>query len=246
MDSAKNGSCKIWGGWKDKIMELEIDVREKDSRKESAYQFFINKEYEVSVRQLPVGDFIFDKKIVFEYKTAKDMIQSIMDGRVFRQAKRMRQYPYHYVIVVGNVFDEIRARYSDWENPHYARYRKKGQKTFTINNYIGGLATLYEQDKVIHIENEHQAFTLMYYMSQNILKKDKDAKAIDKPVCKMTDAVATFLCCIDGVSTKTALLIKNHLHLKTLKDLLEVEYDDLIEIKGIGSKTAKKIVGELK
>ena len=227
-------------------MELEIDVREKDSRKESAYQFFINKDYDVSVRQLPVGDYIFDKKIVFEWKSANDMIQSIMDGRVFKQAKRMRQYPYSYIIVVGNVFDEIKARYSDWENPHYARYRKKGQKTFTVNNYIGGLATLYETDKVIHIENEHQAFTLMWYMSQNILQKDKRSKAIDKPVCKMTDAVSTFLCCIDGISTKTALLIKNHLHLETLQDLLDITYSDLIGIKGVGKVTAKKIMGELK
>lgn len=227
-------------------MELEIDVREKDSRKESAYQFFINKKYDVSVRQLPIGDFIFDKKIVFEWKTANDMIQSIMDGRIFRQAKRMRQYPFHYVIVVGNVFDEIKARYSDWENPHYRRYRKKGQRSFTVNNYIGGLATLYEQDNVIHVENQHQAFTIMWYMSQNILKKDKDARAIDKPICKMTDAVSTFLCCIDGISTKTALLIKNQLKLETLHDLLDVTYSDLIKIKGVGSVTAEKIMGELK
>ena len=227
-------------------MELEIDIREKTSRKESAYQFFINKDYDVSVRQLPVGDYIFDKKIVFEWKTASDMIQSIMDGRVFKQAKRMRQYPYSYIIVVGNVFEEIKARYSDWENPHYARYRKKGQKTFSVNNYIGGLASLYEQDKVIHVENEHQAFTIMYYMSQNILKKDKQAKAVDTPVCKMTDAVSTFLCCIDGVSVKTALLIKNHLKIETLQDLLNVTYRDLIDIKGIGKTTATKIMGELK
>ena len=226
-------------------MELEIDVREQTSRKESAYQFFVNKDYDVSVRQLPIGDYIFDKKIVYEWKTASDMIQSIMDGRVFKQAKRMRQYPYHYVIVVGNVFDEIKARYSDWENPHYARYRKKGQKTFSVNNYIGGLATLYETDSVIHVENEHQAFTLMYYMSQNILKKDKEAREVDKPVCKMTDAVSTFLCCIDGVSVKTALLIKNHLHLETLQDLLNVTFSDLIQIRGIGKTTANKIIGEL-
>ena len=227
-------------------MQLEIDVREKTSRKESAYQFFIQKDYDVAVRQLPVGDYIFDKKIVYEWKTASDMIGSIMDGRVFKQAKRMRQYPYHYIIVVGNVFDEIKARYSDWENPHYARYRKKGQKTFSVNNYIGGLATLYETDKVIHVENEHQAFTLMLYMSQNILKKDKQAREVDKPVCKMTDAVSTFLCCIDGVSVKTALLIKNHLKLETLQDLLDVTFSDLIQIRGIGKTTATKIMGELK
>lgn len=226
-------------------MELEIDLREATSRKENAYQFFVGENYEVSVRQLPIGDFIFDKKLVFEYKTASDMIQSIQDGRVFKQAKRMRQYPHSYVIVVGNVFDEIRERFSDWENPHYARYRKKGTKVFSINNYLGALSKLYHTDKVIHVENEHQAFTIMHFMAQRVDKFDEKSERVDKPVCKMTDAVSTFLCCIDGISIKTAVLIKNHLDLNTLEDLLNITYNDLIEIRGVGSKTAKKIMGEL-
>ena len=179
-------------------MKLEIDVRESDSRKESAYRFFVGKNYDVEVRQLPIGDFIFDKKLVFEYKTANDMISSIMDGRVFKQSKRMRQYPFHYVIVVGNVFSEIKDRYSNYENPHYARYRKKGTKSFTVNNYLGALSKLYFRDNVIHVDNEHQAFTLMYYLAERMNKLDNSDK-VEKPVCKMTDAVATFLCCIDTI-----------------------------------------------
>lgn len=220
-------------------MKLEIDVREKDSRKESAYSFFSSENIDVEIRQLSVGDFIFDKKVVFEYKTANDMIQSIMDGRVFKQAKRMRQYPYSYIIVVGNVFDEIKERYRTYRNP-------KKLKGFTINNYLGGLANLYEKDKVIHVDNEHQAFTMMLYLAKNILTKDNRTKPIDKPLVKMTDSVGTFLCCIDTISVKKAILIKHHLKLETLQDLLNVSYDDLVGIKGIGSKTAKKIMGELK
>lgn len=229
-------------------MNLEIDVRESDSRKESAHQFFLNKGFkkeQISVKQLPIGDFLFDKKVVFEYKTANDLISSIIDSRVFRQSKRMQQYPYHFIIVVGNVFDEIRDRYSNYENPLYWKYRKGKTKPFTINNYIGALATLFENDKVIHVENESQAFTIMKYLSQNILTKDSEAKAVDKPVCKMTDSVSTFLACIDGISIKKALLIKNSLKLESLRDLLELDYDKLVSIKGIGSKTATKILEEI-
>ena len=98
-------------------MELEIDVRESTSRKESAYQFFTEKSYGVGVKQIPIGDFLFDKKIVFEWKEPNDMINSIMDGRVFKQSKRMKQYPYNFVIVVGDVFQEIRDRYDSPQNP---------------------------------------------------------------------------------------------------------------------------------
>ena len=109
------------------MVTLEIDNREKESRRESAYQFFC-EDYDISVTQLPIGDFLFDKKIVYEYKTANDMINSIMDGRIFRQSKRMQQYPYHFVIVVGDVFQEIHDRYDSPENTFYAKYRYKKMK----------------------------------------------------------------------------------------------------------------------
>lgn len=223
-------------------MNVEIDVRESDRRKESAYQFFTEKGYDVSVRQLPIGDFVFDRKVVFEYKTANDMISSIIDKRIFKQSQRMQQYPYHFIVIVGNVFDEIHDRYSNYENPFYMKYRNNKMKPFTVNNYIGALATLYETDKVIHLENESQAFLIMHYLARNILEKDTEAKSIDRPICKMTDAVGTFLICIDGISVKKALLIKDHLKLNTLRDLLELDYEKLVSVKGIGAKTAKKIM----
>ena len=225
-------------------MILEIDNREKDTRRESAYQFFCD-DYDISVTQLPIGDFLFDKKVIFEYKTANDMINSIMDGRIFRQSKRMQQYPHHFVVVVGDVFKEIHDRYESPENPFYAKYRYKKMKAFTVNNYLGALATLYEHDKVIHVENEHQAFVLMGYLSKNILERNPELKAIDKPVCKMTDSVSTFLACIDGISIKKAVLIRDALNLKSLRDLLSITHKDLVSIKGIGSKTAYKIMEEI-
>lgn len=226
-------------------MNLKIDNRESDRRKESAYQFFIQKGYDVSVKQLPIGDFIFDDKIVFEWKEPNDMINSIMDSRVFRQSRRMKQYPKSYVIVVGNVFQEIRDRYDSPQNPFYAKYKYGKVKPFTINHYIGALATLYEDGVVIHVENQHQAFTLMHYLSKNILQKNPELKGIDKPVCKMTDSVSTFLACIDSISIKKAVLIRDALDLKSLRDLLGITYEDLVSIKGIGSKTALKILEEI-
>lgn len=226
------------------MVTLEIDNREKESRREAAYQFFCD-DYDVSVTQLPIGDFLFDKKIVYEYKTANDMINSIMDGRIFRQSKRMQQYAHHFIIVVGDVFQEIHDRYDSPENPFYAKYRYKKMKAFTINNYIGALATLYEHDKVIHVENEHQAFTLMGYLSRNILERNPDLRAVDKPVCKMVDSVSTFLACIDGISIKKAVLIRDALNLQNLRDLLSITHKDLVSIKGVGSKTAAKIMEEI-
>ena len=52
------------------------------------------KEYDANivVRTLPVGDFVVSERLVVERKTRKDFENSILDGRVFVQAKNMKDY----------------------------------------------------------------------------------------------------------------------------------------------------------
>jgi DNA integrity scanning protein DisA with diadenylate cyclase activity len=101
------------------------------------------------------------------------------------------------------------------------------------------------------VDNNQQAWTLMKYLVEKILDDDKDIKSVDKPQFKLTDPIASFLGCIyvnnsQRLSIKQAVLIREHLHLETLKDLLDVTYDDLVGIKGIGSKTAKAVIDVIK
>ena len=225
-------------------MKLVIDNREDNKRINSATRFFST--YSVKTDQLPIGDYLFDDKIVFEYKTPSDMINSIMDGRIFKQAHNMEQYPFSFVIIVGNVADEINRRN---EPKYWNKYNKI--RTFTIKSYLGALARLYTYTKVIHVDNNQQAWTLMQYLVEKLLEENKDIKAIEKPQFKLTDPIASFLGCIyvnnsQRLSIKQAVLIREYLHLETLEDLLNVTYDDLVGIKGIGSKTAKAVMEVLK
>ena len=225
-------------------MKLVIDNREDKKRINSAMKFFSN--YSVSTNQLPIGDYVFDDKVVFEYKTPSDMINSIMDGRIFKQANNMKQYPFSFVIIVGNVADEINRRN---EPKYWNKYNKL--RTFTIKNYLGALARLYTYTKVIHVDNNQQCWTLMKYLTEKLLEDNKDIKGIEKPSFSSTDFIASVLGLIyvnnnQRLSRKQAVLIREYLHLETLSDLLEVEYEDLISIKGIGSKTAKAVMEAIK
>ena len=225
-------------------MKLVIDNREDNKRINSATRFFST--YNVKTDQLPIGDYLFEDKIVFEYKTPSDMINSIIDGRIFRQTHNMKQYPFSFVIIVGNVADEINRRN---EPKYWNKYNKI--RTFTIKSYLGALARLYTYTKVIHVDNNQQAWTLMQYLVEKLLEENKDIKAIEKPQFKLSDPIASFLGCIyvnksQRLSIKQAVLIREHLHLETLQDLLDVTYEDLVNIKGIGSKTAKAVIEVIK
>lgn len=223
-------------------MKLKIDNRESNKRIESARQFF--ESYDIEVGSYPVGDYIFDDKVVFEYKTANDIISSIIDNRVFRQAERMKQYPYSYIIVVGNVAETINERNANYWN------RRNQVKQFTVRNYLGALARLQIESRVIHVDNNQQCWTIMDFLTKKLLDKNPNVKGVDRPKATLSDPIATFLSCIyindsQRLGIKTAVMIREYLKLENLSDLLSVTYEDLVKVKGVGSKTAKRIMDVL-
>lgn len=221
-------------------MKLQIDNRESKSRINSATEFFSDN-YEIEVDTLPVGDFVFDSKVCFEYKTANDMISSIIDGRIFRQTERMKQYPFHYIIIVGNVAQTINERNEMYWN------RRNQVRQFTVRNFLGSLARLNIESNVISVDNNQQCFTIMDFIVKKLLSDNPNIRGIDRPKATLSDPIATFLSCIyindsQRLGIKTAVMIREYLHLENLSDLLTVTYEDLVGVKGVGSKTAKKIM----
>lgn len=220
-------------------MKLQIDNRESNSRISSARQFF-GDNYTIETDNYPVGDFIFDNKVCFEYKTAPDIVSSIIDGRVFRQVEKMKQYPFSYVIIVGNVAEHINERNANYWN------RRNQVRQFTVRNYLGALARLNIESRVIHVDNNQQAWIIMDFLVKKLLSDNPSVRGVDRPKATLSDPIATFLSCIyvndsQRLGIKTAIMIREYLHLESLSDLLDVTYDDLVKVKGVGSKTAKRI-----
>ncbi|WP_458456488.1 ERCC4 domain-containing protein [Methanobrevibacter sp.] len=225
-------------------MKLQIDNRESNTRINSAKQFFEDN-YTIETNNYPVGDFIFENRVCFEYKTADDMISSIIDGRIFRQAEKMKQYPFSYIIIVGDVAGTINKRTRNYWN------RRNNVKQFTVRNYLGALARLNIESHVIHVDNNQQAWVLMDFLVKKLLDTNPRVKGVDKPLVTLSDPVATFLSCIyvngnQRIGIKTAVMIREYLHLEKLEDLLAVSYDDLVNVKGVGKKTARSIMEVLK
>ena len=234
------------------MVSLVIDNRETKNRINSALNHFIGHTHQENgmykgngnvarIDTLPVGDFVFDNKVIFEYKTSSDIISSIIDGRVFRQVEKMKQYPFSYVIIVGNVAETINQRNANYWN------RKNQVKQFTVRNYLGALARLQVETKVIHVDNNQQCWTVMDFIVKKLLDENPNVKGVDRPKVTLSDPIATFLSCIyindnSRLGIKTAVMIREYLHLESLSDLLDVQYEDLIKVKGVGVKTAKKIM----
>jgi ERCC4-type nuclease len=221
---------------------IRIDNREKDSRIRSATSFFEKMDYSCKVEQLAVGDYVFHDRICFEYKTASDMIGSIMDGRVFRQARNMKQYEYSYIIVVGNVAKTINDRN---KKAYWRKYPSKN--SFTVYSWLGALARLSTYSQVIVLDNDQQCWKFMDSIVSKILKDNNDVKMVDKPQNGLINPVASYLSCIyindsQRLPTATAVRITEEYGLETVSQLTSLTKKDLLKVRGIGEKTADAIV----
>ena len=215
-----------------------IDSREKE-RIPYSMEFF--KKYNPSIKELDTGDYIFDngeEKICFEYKTVRDFIGSVSDGRIFEQVKRMNDgFDWSFVVIEGTIEDLQR------ENKRRMFQQNTG-RPFSLAQFYGAIARLNCYTTVVQCHNQAQAFNFMEKQSLKIFD--------DKPLLKnfkhdSDNAVVNFLCCIDGINYKTAKLIVNEYKIQNLHDLVVIGNTvDFTDIKGIGNKTKDKIMEAIK
>ena len=213
-------------------MDIKIDYREKKRVKKSQ-KYYESKNHKTSIESLDTGDYLFDDKVVFEYKNYPDLFSSIIDGRLFDESHRQAEkYPWHYVIIVGT--DKQR------KDALYKLYLLKVR--FSIKQYYGAIASLNTYTRVIYAPNMKKAFQIMECQARKCL----DGKIrTRKPIVKTKNPAFNLLMFLSDVSEHRAKLIVNKLKLKNYDDLKKVTYDDLINIKGIGEKTAETIILEL-
>ena len=227
-------------------MKIQIDAKEQ-SRIKPAYSFY-NKKHNVTVEDLPAGDYVFDDEVVFEYKTFDDFIGSIMDKRVFNQSIRQREtYTYHFVILeLGddfNLHNALKKRYYKNKNPVKIPVQEY-YKLFT-DRYYGAISKLNTYTTVIPVAGDKKTcFRVMLKQAEKCLAY----KIIVKyPEVKTANSALNFLCNdVRGIGVVTAEKITDTLQLETLQDLINLKTDDLMSIEGIGEKTAKNIIKNIK
>ena len=83
---------------------IYVDVREKGSGVPEA---LASLGAAVIYEQLGVGDYVVSDRIVVERKTVPDLAESLFDGRLFDQARRMSEYYERPLIVVEGKVEDL-------------------------------------------------------------------------------------------------------------------------------------------
>lgn len=220
-------------------MIIAIDSREK-GRKDRALEFYTGKGHEAQVQMLDVGDYLFDDQVVFEYKEVADFMSSILNESLFNEAANQSlKYPYHYVMIVGDMKDYVksqwvysRGRYSD----DYPRYIMTN-----YSRYYGALRRLRTFTIPIECSDEKQALYEMLLQSIKCLDgKSKFYSNVTRPV-QSQDPVDILLTSCKGISIKKANAIRKQHTLNNVYDLMNLTVNDFKLIDGIGDKTANNV-----
>ncbi len=86
----------------DILLKITVDYREKAS---GLIDLFIREGISVEIKKVPYGDYIISNSITIERKTAKDLLISIIDGRLFSQLSNLKKYCTNPILLIeGNPY----------------------------------------------------------------------------------------------------------------------------------------------
>ena len=212
-------------------MKVVIDSREKQ-RIKSATQYYKEQKLEVTVEELPIGDYIFNNKVCFEFKLISDFIASIQDHRVFNQSIEMAEnYDHAFVVIHGDMATRSKCI-----------AMSRNYREVNIFQYIGAISSLNRYVTVLQVYSPfiQESYFTMMKQAQKCLQ---DKPIVKKFPRKHRNPAFNFLTyCIYGISAKKATEIISTYQLQSLNDLQELTIEDLCLIEGIGEKTAKNII----
>ncbi len=203
-----------------------IDTRE-THRIDAAKKFFEDKKYQVKIQQEKTGDYIFNNKVVMEFKTWSDFISSITDHRLFNETiSQMEEYEIHFLVLHGTNRDYKAAMdYTGLDDKHVTGAIAR-LNTFT--KVIRGTGTLEDTFELMRITAEK-------CLDNKTICKGFGTKSINK-------AFNVLCFCVDDINSERAKAIVNTLGLTTFQDVCRLTYDDLIKVHGIGDVLANNIL----
>ena len=180
-------------------------------------------EIDVKVRSMAVADYQVSDEVAIERKTAKDFVDSLIDKRLFKQAKELSEEFKHPVLILEG--DDL---YAGMIHPNAIR---GAMASIAIDFGISILPTRNAQDTAAMIKR-------FAVREQNGERTPIQIRTDKKPVSLMEQQlfIVESLPNIGPVNAKNLLK-----HFGSVENVLNASENQLQEVEGIGKKTAHDI-----
>ncbi|HHT9110179.1 MAG TPA: ERCC4 domain-containing protein [Candidatus Brocadiaceae bacterium] len=201
---------------------IEIDHRENDS----GIKEILRTKGDISVeeKRLPIGDYFINKHIAVERKTTKDFALSIIDGRLFSQASRLkRRAEIPFMIIEGiNLFQ--------------TGYDIDPQ---AIKGAIVSLSVSWQIPLIFSKSPQGTAEILTMAGSQDIKYYEEIHKRMGRRPKRIQTRKLYILQGLPGVGPTIAKRMMEHFG--SIEKIMNSSEQELGSIEGIGKKKASKI-----
>ncbi len=196
-------------------MDIIYDDREKTEAIE-----LLKQKFKMERQRLDVADFIISTNIGIERKRARDFEQSIIDGRLFSQAERLKkEFEKPLIVIIGNDFERIKPK-----------------------ALSGAFISLIVDHSVpiVFLNNEEE---FAEFISRIVEREGRPARERKTNFSRKNgDLKLQQLNVVEALPGVGPVLAKNLLQkFKTIKSLFNADEKQLKEVKGVGKTKAKKI-----
>ncbi len=202
----------------EKIEKMYVDTREFRSQVVK----ILARDYKVVPVQLSVGDYVLSDRIAIERKTTNDFLESIRDGRLFEQVKKLRDtYASPILIIEG---DSLFSR------------------NFHENSVYGAIASIIADFSVpvifTHNPEETAKFIKALYRRERAERREVALHKERKPMT-LEERQRYIVESLPSVSAKLSQRLLEHFG--SVKEVMNAEVNELVNVRGIGRKTAEEI-----
>jgi ERCC4-type nuclease len=203
-------------------LPIIVDDREQYSPVVSALAAY--EDVELSVQRLTAGDYWVNEHMLFERKTLPDLMQSIIDGRLFRQAIRLASSDSSPVLV-------LEGTHYDPEKPAVSREAVQGA-LISISLVLG--------IPVLRSLSSQETAWLMLCADKQVQRIVEGG--VHRPGYRPKGRRKRQLFILQGLPgigrDKAELLLEVF---GSVEKVFTAGYEDLLQVKGIGRSTAQRI-----
>ncbi len=201
---------------------IEIDDRERSSGIKEV--LCAREDIIIEERRLLIGDYLINKHIAVERKTVKDFILSLIDGRLFSQASRLRRYA------------EIQFMIIEGTDLFHTSYNIDPQ---AIKGAIVSLSVSWQIPLIFSKSSKGTAEVLIMAGDHDVRYRDDILKRVGKRPGRLQTRKLFFLQGLPNIGPKTAKKMLKHFG--SIEKVIIASERELACVEGIGKRKAAMI-----
>lgn len=205
---------------------IQVDIVSDDRERASEVIAFLGGIPQVSLRieRLASGDYLADRRLLFERKTLQDLARSIVDGRLFKQMIRLTKSKYKAVLILEG---------TGKDGEHLGVRREALQGALITISLILGIP-------VLRSMAPEETARLIVYAARQVASLGKAGYPRPGYRPKTKKGMQLFILQgLPGVGHERALRLLEKFG--SVEAVMRASRDDLLTVEGVGAKTSDRI-----